>query len=1210
MIITLAIMMTAMTMLPQINGSLVSYAENDDITVTDPADNTDGTGQTDGDEVQPEADVTDDGEEADKPDAESGDDDVDKPDEGAQPENKEDTKEPAAAPKAAPKAAPSLRATQFPFTVKVGNTTTQCATWKDAIDTANVNTGAVVITMTDDYTFTTADQDYPFTADKAFTLNGDGHTLTRGEGVTGDLISIKSATKALTINNLTIDGNESVSATGNIILRYGSNNMSATTLSNVTINAGNTTGNAVSIENSRTGRTAPVSMTSCTIDMQDSTGSAFYTTLNSEDTFTNVEITGSGKAGAATLVQFGTNNITLTGVSVTGHASSAGTCAVDAATASNVYISGATNIIGNTAAGSPANLSIPSNAGHTHFTSTITKDIGITTTNNHLGDRFARWENDETYGWSHLKNDSMQDGTYVTYRDGSGNTTYIVWKDTSGDYTAQDVENMFGNPEINYPLKTAPNEEDMELVPEGAVAGINNDDITNPYMVWKSVEYNDDNSADITLNYFQRQVNLKLDLIFVIDETGTMGDRVTANGYTQSQAWWARYASVRAAKGALDLNGTYENYNVNNRAKIISWSTGKRVESDFLNDYDELLSFIGSYPAIAGGTNPSYAVTYAREAVAESRAEGRVPIVIWMSDMHVMNNTTMSNAPLLRQEAEAVYAIMVFEEHPNAYKAGMKLLTPEAYHYFSDNSDASKLITPISTVIKNAIDHCDTGMHIEDELGAATASGADLNGITSSDEVATTADALYDSSTDTVDWDLLTDDRTILEDENNTDDLRLKTGKMYKKVIHIPLDEGIYSGSATSNQQLRVMNDDEVLNTIEPVDSPLLKKPLEIIVKSADSPNPVVKPTEFTLSRGQHTWNLVSDSSGKLTVPWTENDSAEGANFPAGSTYTLTQVSTGEDNVLPGGTWTLNVDSNTYEITATPVQSSETNVNRTLATGVSAGKLVIYNDSEPTVTFNANGGTFGSSATKADTVDFSTTETSHTYTIPDDIVPTNSNPLLSFDGWNTAADGSGTAYNAGDTIKVWRGANSSFITLYAQWVECKKLTVTNENLGDYANADDAFTVVLTIEPGSGMDPLTSTSDERLTRITGLSGTESWTVSDGKATLEFTIDGTTAGHERVFDKIPAGWSYKVKENASMGYTVEYSSDGSSYAESDTGISGAFTADATVYLRNTRSNVVPSGITMRKRFEFLMLVVAAMLAAALVKVLQLRKRYSAK
>lgn len=73
-----------------------------------------------------------------------------------------------------------------------------------------------------------------------------------------------------------------------------------------------------------------------------------------------------------------------------------------------------------------------------------------------------------------------------------------------------------------------------------------------------------------------------------------------------------------------------------------------------------------------------------------------------------------------------------------------------------------------------------------------------------------------------------------------------------------------------------------------------------------------------------------------------------------------------------------------------------------------------------TVTYNANGGE-GDSVVNPHYEGMSVTLAANTFTAPDG---------YAFKGWNTKADGSGTAYAAGDTITI-----TGDVTLYAQWVK-------------------------------------------------------------------------------------------------------------------------------------------------------------------------------
>ena len=85
-------------------------------------------------------------------------------------------------------------------------------------------------------------------------------------------------------------------------------------------------------------------------------------------------------------------------------------------------------------------------------------------------------------------------------------------------------------------------------------------------------------------------------------------------------------------------------------------------------------------------------------------------------------------------------------------------------------------------------------------------------------------------------------------------------------------------------------------------------------------------------------------------------------------------------------------------------------------------KLGMSDSVNYTVTYDGNGSDGGE--VPIDTNDY---ETGDTVTVKDAGTMTRNG--YSFDGWNTAADGSGTAYVAGDTITI----GSADVTLYAQW---------------------------------------------------------------------------------------------------------------------------------------------------------------------------------
>lgn len=106
-----------------------------------------------------------------------------------------------------------------------------------------------------------------------------------------------------------------------------------------------------------------------------------------------------------------------------------------------------------------------------------------------------------------------------------------------------------------------------------------------------------------------------------------------------------------------------------------------------------------------------------------------------------------------------------------------------------------------------------------------------------------------------------------------------------------------------------------------------------------------------------------------------------------------------------------------------------------------SGCDLFQDDEEPatyTVTYNGNGSTGGNVPTDGDEYEQGDTVT----------VSGNTGNLAktgyTFGGWNTAADGSGTYYAAGDTFTMGDGD----VTLYAQWGG--KITVTIENAATFS----------------------------------------------------------------------------------------------------------------------------------------------------------------
>jgi uncharacterized protein (TIGR02145 family)/uncharacterized repeat protein (TIGR02543 family) len=217
-------------------------------------------------------------------------------------------------------------------------------------------------------------------------------------------------------------------------------------------------------------------------------------------------------------------------------------------------------------------------------------------------------------------------------------------------------------------------------------------------------------------------------------------------------------------------------------------------------------------------------------------------------------------------------------------------------------------------------------------------------------------------------------------------------------------------------------------------------------------------------------WNTASDGSGIIYIPGStfkiETDVTLYARWTQQQTLTITYNGNGNTS------GTAPVDPNLYEngMTAT-VKDNTGNMVKTgstftgwntaadgSGTAYAAGAtfpmgsatITLYAvwTTKPTFTVTYNGNTNTDGTVPADANKY---ENGATVTVKDNtglLVKTGS----TFTGWNTAADGSGTAYAAGTTIPM----DSANITLYAVWTTKPTFTVTyngNTNTGGIVPAD-------------------------------------------------------------------------------------------------------------------------------------------------------------
>ena len=133
------------------------------------------------------------------------------------------------------------------------------------------------------------------------------------------------------------------------------------------------------------------------------------------------------------------------------------------------------------------------------------------------------------------------------------------------------------------------------------------------------------------------------------------------------------------------------------------------------------------------------------------------------------------------------------------------------------------------------------------------------------------------------------------------------------------------------------------------------------------------------------------------------------------------------------------------------------------------------------------------------------------------------NPLsvegYTFDGWNTQKNGSGTAYKAGDTIKL-----NNNVTLYAQWKKSEYTityyldggTAQGNNPTKYTASTNTFTLTNPIKPGytfkgwSGTG-LTGDTNKNVTVVKGSTGKREYTAhwTQDEYPITYYLDGGTA-----------------------------------------------------------------------------------------------------
>ena len=177
---------------------------------------------------------------------------------------------------------------------------------------------------------------------------------------------------------------------------------------------------------------------------------------------------------------------------------------------------------------------------------------------------------------------------------------------------------------------------------------------------------------------------------------------------------------------------------------------------------------------------------------------------------------------------------------------------------------------------------------------------------------------------------------------------------------------------------------------------------------------------------------------GSNETGWTLVIDVEVGNYKA--TWTTNARITNKDMSAATGSVTFGLSFNTAGGTSTYIH-------------ISGGKDLPAPDVAAILNYDANGGTGAPDSESKSGPQGS----SATFTVSS-ITPTREN--YTFKGWNTKADGSGTAYEAGKTISVAYGSTT---TLYAQWEE------TPGPSPDPGGDDDKKETKLEFKPNAGTD---------------------------------------------------------------------------------------------------------------------------------------------
>jgi len=200
------------------------------------------------------------------------------------------------------------------------------------------------------------------------------------------------------------------------------------------------------------------------------------------------------------------------------------------------------------------------------------------------------------------------------------------------------------------------------------------------------------------------------------------------------------------------------------------------------------------------------------------------------------------------------------------------------------------------------------------------------------------------------------------------------------------------------------------------------------------------------------TSNLVLYAKWTSTITYSDNSNTGGV-----APNPTTAVSSAANTTLAQNAGNLVKTGFTFTGWNTAANGSGTNYAAGLTTYSSPGDITLYAQWNSTITYDGNGQTSALSTVPAATTAKGSSNT--TLAAPTTLLRTN----FVFDGWNTAADGTGTSYASGLTTYSSTGSR----TLYAQWKAVVSFNGNTSTSGTVPTTVNAITSTISLPGNTG-----------------------------------------------------------------------------------------------------------------------------------------------